>query len=85
MGYFSNGTEGRIYQERFCDRCIHDKEHNCAVWLAHLVHNEANNPDSMLHILIPRAPAPEWNGQCKMFIEDPDYVDPRQGGLFNDK
>ena len=24
MGYFSNGTEGELYQERWCSRCLHD-------------------------------------------------------------
>lgn len=37
MGYFSNGTQGMDYQERYCSRCVHDGK--CAVWFAHMHHN----------------------------------------------
>jgi len=70
MGYFSNGTEGMIYQDMYCSRCEHDKNNDCAIWLAHLLSNyeECNNKESILHILIPRAENGQ-NEQCKMFIE----------------
>ena len=69
MGYFSNGTECMDYQERHCDRCIHNN--GCAVWQAHLTHNydECDNEDSILHLLIPRSEDDLSNEQCKMFIE----------------
>ena len=80
MGYFSNGSEGEHYEQKWCDRCIHgdygiNKEgatHMCPVWLAHFVHNydECNNDNSILHMLIPRDGSD--NGQCKMFIEQKD-------------
>ncbi|KKN12271.1 hypothetical protein LCGC14_1018230 [marine sediment metagenome] len=25
MGYFSNGTEGDIYSEKYCEKCVHPK------------------------------------------------------------
>ena len=84
MGYFSNGTQGMLYQDQYCNRCVHDKNGDCAVWLAHLVANydECNKPESILHILIPKTEGPEWNGQCKMFIEDEHAEDPRQEKLL---
>lgn len=71
MGYFSNGTEGMMYEQRFCDHCIHQKpdDGGCAVMLAHLLHNydECNKPDSILHLLIPRSKDGIGNEQCAMF------------------
>lgn len=68
MGYFSNGAEGRAYEAQWCDRCIH-LEDPCEIWLAHMLHNydECNNPDCILHILIPRTESGLGNEQCKMF------------------
>jgi hypothetical protein len=71
MGYFSNGTEGMDYEEKYCSRCIHsrDDEKPCAVMEAHMIYNydECNKPDSILHILIPRKGA--YNEACRMFSE----------------
>lgn len=61
MGYFSNGTIGMSFEMEFCANCVHgfDPETNelipCPVWSLQLQHNyqECNNPDSMLHKLIP--------------------------------
>lgn len=74
MGYFSNGTEGEMYYERYCSRCVHDAdpENNpCMVWGAHLIANyeECNKPESVLHMLIPRTKNDLGNEQCRMFIE----------------
>lgn len=67
MGYFSNGTEGMLYEEEWCDRCTHQE--GCAVWMAHLIHNydECNKKDSILHMLIPRKKDGLGNEQCRMF------------------
>lgn len=74
MGYFSNGTEGMIYEERYCERCIHygDEEEGCPIWMAHLLYNydEANNDASVLNILIPINKENGENEQCTMFIEE---------------
>lgn len=72
MGYFSNGTEGMDYEAHYCERCVHQGPEDgpgCAVWLAHLLHNydECNNPDSILHLLIPYEDG--HSGECKMFHE----------------
>lgn len=44
MGYFSNGTEGRDYHEKYCRRCYFDVHENCPIWVIHLLHNGENNP-----------------------------------------
>lgn len=73
MGYFSNGTEGESYFERYCSRCIHDDEEKgkyCPIWNLHLLYNyqECNNKESMLHTLIPRNDG-GGNDVCTMFVE----------------
>lgn len=73
MGYFSNGSEGEGYQERYCFRCLHDnfeKGIYCPIWNLHLRGNyeECNKPDSYLHALIPRE-KPIGNGRCAMFVD----------------
>jgi len=81
MGYFSNGSEGELYYEDFCSRCIHDKDQSCPVWGAHLMYNyqECNNADSILHMLIPRSPDRLSNEQCLLFIEAPASGDLFEG------
>jgi len=71
MGYFSNGTEGMMYEDQYCSRCIHGD--SCAVWAAHMIHNydECNNDNSILHMLIPRTENGLGNQECRMFHEAP--------------
>ena len=68
MGYFSNGTEQLIYEETHCAKCANADDDGCVIMLVHLLHNydECNNPDSILHLLIPRDEK-GWNKQCAMF------------------
>ena len=74
MGYFSNGTEGMMYEDQWCSNCIHqdgqDGKSGCYVWLAHSLHNyeECNKEDSILHLLIPRTKNGFGNEKCKMFM-----------------
>ena len=69
MGYFSNGTEGEMYEEEYCSKCIHERPgvETCAVLQAHLIYNydECNKKDSILHMLIPRDGCE--NLKCKMY------------------
>lgn len=75
MAYFPNGTAGEIYEAQYCNRCVHqdgpDGQSGCAVWLSHLLKNydDCNNPDSILHILIPRSKDGLSNEQCSMFLD----------------
>ena len=68
MGYFSNSTEGNFYEQGFCAKCWH--YHDCAVLQAHMLYNyeECNNPDSILHLLIPRSEDGMHNLKCRMFV-----------------
>jgi hypothetical protein len=70
MAYFSNGTEGVAYQERYCNRCLHDINERCPIWLLHLLHNSAgaNNPEHFLHALIPRTKDGLDNERCELFV-----------------
>lgn len=65
MGYFSNGTEGELYVERYCSRCKHweddgpDRIEGCPVWDLHILFayeecNSSSNAKAMLDTLIPR-------------------------------
>lgn len=65
-----------MYEEAYCNRCIHQDGPDgsgCAVWLAHLMHNykECNNKESILHLLIPMAKNGLDNEQCLMFVAQP--------------
>lgn len=72
MGYFSNGSEGDDYERQHCDHCLHQKleDGGCMVWLAHCLHNyrDCNDPDSVLHLLIPRSADDLSNERCTMFV-----------------
>ena len=83
MGYFSNGTEGATYEADYCDHCVHqngpDGESGCAIWTAHMIANydEANNPQSVLNILIPRSKDGLDNERCRLFFPIPG----KKGGM----
>lgn len=76
MGYFSNGTDGESYEQRYCSRCIHSQDDPgkpvCPVMLAHILYayeecGSKSNAAHILNILIPREGAA--NAQCTMFVE----------------
>ena len=77
MGYFSNGTEGMMYEGKYCINCIREviihngQEHGCPVWFMHFEYNydECNNPDSLLHKMIPRNKEDTFNGKCLFFVD----------------
>jgi len=79
MAWFSNGTEGEIYQDRYCARCVNYRDlddgrgHGCPIWDAHLLFMEGSKkPDAqeVLDHLIPREEEPpRFAAQCSMFLE----------------
>jgi hypothetical protein len=77
MGYFSNGTEGYDYEDRYCRRCANYRDKSdtgsetCPIIDAHKLYNydECNKPDSILHILIPFKKEGLGNDECAMFLE----------------
>ena len=72
MGYFSNGTEGDMYAQRYCIRCVHNQDApGCPVWGAHSFHNygQSDEVKDILNMFIPRSEDGMSNGQCRMFRE----------------
>lgn len=69
MAYFSNGTEGMIYEEKYCSRCVHND--GCPVWGLHFEQNYTKNEEirSILDYLIPRRKDGLGNELCRMFYE----------------
>ena len=78
MGYFSNGEEGRNYESKYCDHCIHnqDDEKGCPVWGMHMLWNyeQGDGKDDVkknaLEWFIPRSDDGLENGTCEMFVAD---------------
>lgn len=64
MGYFANGTEGLMFEERWCSRCAHsdyrpgkeigDRDNPaCPVWMAHMLYayelcNKEDHPGKVI-------------------------------------
>lgn len=93
MAYFSNGTEGQLYEEKWCSRCVHrnglDGRTGCPVMLAHILYayeecNSKSNAKSMLDFLIPMEEVKTEYGmchfpaQCSMFKEGEAVPDPAE-------
>jgi hypothetical protein len=82
MGYFANGTEGMMFEEAFCSRCLHsdyregkdfgDKDNPpCPILMAHLMFayeecNSTSNAKTMLDMLI--RPTENFGNECQMFV-----------------
>ena len=79
MGYYSNGTEGIAYEERYCCRCVHAPDYEtgdcCPILKLHSMWNyeqfkdseSSKEKESILDSFIPREGI--GNGQCRMFVE----------------
>lgn len=79
MGYFSNGTEGEMFHEANCAKCLHWKDEGpmCPVLSVHHDWNYAQydkkepavaeRTKAILDVLIP--PKGLFNGACSMLIE----------------
>jgi hypothetical protein len=70
MGYFSNGTEGDFYRERYCDCCEFDKDESCPIWNMHVQHcyNGSADAKHILDSLIPRSKDKLDNDTCFFFV-----------------
>ncbi len=68
MAFFSNGSEGMAYEARYCDKCVNNQD-GCFILDLHMRRNyqDCNNPNSILHVLIPRSADGLDNAQCVMF------------------
>ena len=78
MGYFSNGTEGMVFTERYCERCVNWRDlgdgrgPGCPVWDAHFLFayeecDSGSNAHTILEMLIRQTGAGE--NECQMFQE----------------
>ena len=71
MGYFSNGTQGICYEEKYCCDCVHYDA--CRVWLLHLDYNygqfkeENKEIKKILDMFIPQIGL--GNGKCTMYYK----------------
>lgn len=72
MGYFSNGTEQIMYEEDYCDKCVHRVD--CPIMTLHLLWNYdavGENADKTkafaLNELIPIKEGGIGNEKCNMF------------------
>ena len=89
MAYFSNGTEGMMYEEQFCDKCVHQgidsngEGKGCPIWNAHFMYNydAAGNETAkgILEMLIPTRSDGLFADECSMFQET---IDDGQMNLF---
>lgn len=74
MAYFPNGTSGQMYQEKYCDNCIHDKKNDCPILLLHLLWNYEQQEDETkrrtLEAFIPSTEDGLGAEKCKMFVEE---------------
>lgn len=76
MGYFSNGTEGQMYEERYCSRCTHGQDRDpCTIMNAHFVAasfsgwaDDASPMRMVLDMLIPMDEE-HYNKRCTMMME----------------
>lgn len=76
MAYFSNGTEGEMYEAQWCNHCIHNpvEGDGCAVLCAHLLYNyyalnkENEMAKQILDLLIPMKAGGIYADQCSMFL-----------------
>jgi len=75
MAYFSNGTEGMMYQEKYCHNCQYwndadyerlGYEVGCPIWLLHEIHVGDKAWQPTLDTLIPMVPK-EINGIRHLF------------------
>lgn len=69
MGYFSNGTEAMMYEDRYCDYCVHNhEEHGCPVWHAHKLW-QGDKGTELLDLMIPRSEHGVYNEECAFFVD----------------
>lgn len=85
MGYFSNGTEGEMFEARYCANCIHrpttPEALPCPVWHLHMLWNYDavgaygdKTKRTALETFITRGEDGR-NQQCRMFVPIASILD----------
>lgn len=80
--YFANGTHGELYEEKWCNRCIHQGNHlegeSCPIWILHLLWNDEQHKDEVkraaLDQFIPRSKGEDFP-LCAMFASKQEAQD----------
>lgn len=75
MGYFSNGTEGRVWQDENCRQCARSdnpEAPGCWIWDQHLLYNGDPKHRTRLDALIPRTWDGLWNETCSQYLDPTD-------------
>ena len=87
MAYFSNGTEGDMYEEQWCKRCVHQNDdYGCPIWMLHLVHVGEKRWQRTLNQLIPMKPKTingirhSFPGECRGFQRGGPHETPLRPG-----
>lgn len=79
MAYFSNGTEGEMYQDDYCMKCKNWRDRKdgrgegCPIWDLHVLYaydecNGKGNAKDMLDTLIPMKEL--YADECSMFLRN---------------
>ena len=77
MGYFSNGSEGAYFHDKYCSRCRHMPEDpndgNCPIMLAHSLYNYEQHKNADVNAVLDMLIAEKENFRqvCQMFVERP--------------
>jgi hypothetical protein len=80
MAYFSSGTEGEKYNEKYCERCINWRDlqdgrgSGCPIWDIHFLfaYDECNKKTAgkkILDTLIPSNSKTGFAEECSMFLK----------------
>ena len=68
MAYFSNATDGMVFQDLVCTKCVHyDAEGCCPVLDLHMIYNGEKDQKPILDMLIEDSPKIATLPDCKMF------------------
>lgn len=86
MAYFSNGTEGMMYEEKYCSNCINYREYDalgglksCPIFDLHYEYSYEQNKRTkvgkvlvnILETLIPTKKDSPFPDECSMFLQAP--------------
>jgi len=82
MAYFSNGTEGCMYLDRWCFHCRNWKDRRdgrgegCPIWDVHLAYNGDQGARGVLDMLIPMSEDGIYPQRCVVYEEDSHLIAP---------
>lgn len=99
MAYFSNGTEGMIYESQYCENCINYREYDplnglksCPIWDLHYQYSYEQNKKTkvgkvlinILETLIPTKKDSTFPDECSMFLQSPPSNEVEYGKVLRE-